>query len=208
MRSRIAAFACLAALVASAAPGQAPSPDQLAAGQLLVAAHKLRDPNFGETVVLLLEYSEEGALGVILNRPTTVSLPAAFPDIADLEGSGEFVFFGGPVALASMLMVLRAAEGREGDRPAFADLYWTGRVERLEELAGQAESSFRVFAGHSGWAPRQLDNEVERGDWHIVPATVDTVFDPTPFGLWDRLMRRIPDRWAAHSGAPPRTLQH
>ena len=194
---RVSATLCLLAVVATGAASQGPSPDQLAGGKLLVATPKLRDPNFGETVVLLLEYSEEGALGVILNRPTAVSLPTAFPEIAGLEASEDFVFFGGPVAVTGMLMVLRSAQEVEEDRPAFDELYWSGSQDRLEQLAGEgATATFRVFAGHSGWGARQLDNEVKRGDWQVIPATAEVVFDPAPYELWPKLRSRIPDRWA------------
>lgn len=80
----------LLTVMATGAVSQGPSADQLAAGKLLVAANKLRDMNFGETVVLLLEYSEEGALGVILNRPTTVPLATAFPEITELDADEDF----------------------------------------------------------------------------------------------------------------------
>ena len=178
-------------------PGAKPAP-----GRLLVAARQLRDPNFGETVVLLLEHGADGALGVILNRPTTVEVTAAFPGISALAERPDRVHFGGPVAPLRMLMLLRSKEEREDSRRVLEDLYWTGSQEVLEAVAGDGSSSFRVFAGHSGWAGGQLENEISRGDWHILEATLDVVFDAKPLELWPKLLRRIPTRWAA--GLRPR----
>jgi len=194
----VAATLCLLLAFAAQASSQGPTADRLEAGTLLVAADKLQDPNFRQSVVLLLDHGEDGTLGVILNRPSSLLLATAFPEIGELQDGERPVFFGGPVAPTGMLMVLRSKEKAEDDRPAFDDLYWSGSPERLERLAAEGETAqFRVFAGHAGWTAGQLENEVERDDWHILPATMEAVFDSEPLDLWRRLKRQIPERWAA-----------
>jgi putative transcriptional regulator len=172
-------------------------------GKFLVARRQLIDPNFNQTVVLLVEHSEEGALGLVINRPTEVKLS----DVLEIDGAArlvEPVYSGGPVAHGRMLMLLRAPETPEGAQPVFEDVHSSGSRELLERLVTQqgAVEHFRVYAGHAGWAPGQLEAEIERGGWHVAPADSDLVFSMAPENVWPELNRRAAARWTRRRGKP------
>jgi putative transcriptional regulator len=169
----------------------------LAKGKFLVARKQLRDPNFSETVVLLLEYDRNGALGLVINQPTEVKLSTVFPDIKGLQQRTDTVFIGGPVARRQLLLLIRTDNQPEESRHVFDDIYVsTSRVllQRMIEKAN-AREKFRVYAGYAGWAPGQLDREVSRGDWHILQADAETVFDKAPSEIWPELIRRSSVQW-------------
>lgn len=172
-------------------------PSALAKGKLLVANRDLRDPNFSRTVVLLVRYSARGTLGFIINRPTSVELSEVLPSVEE-PGGGSPVFEGGPVARDLLQAVVRSsAQPPDADR-VFGEIYYGRSSELVQWLLGEgkAKSSFRAYAGHAGWAPGQLENEVRRGDWYIVPTDAETVLDAEPGTLWRRLIPRDPSRSA------------
>ena len=162
------------------------------AGMLLVATPALLDPNFVDTVVLLLDVDDEGALGVVLNRPSGVRVSEV------LEGWGEVVvepgvlFQGGPVALDSALGIVTVpGDSHEplGVRRLFGGL---GLVDLdvpppvvAAEIAGM-----RIFAGYAGWSAGQLEGEIEAGGWYVVDAEARDAFTPEPAVLWSSVLRR------------------
>ncbi len=161
----------------------------LAKGQFLIADEQLRDPNFEKTVVLLLHYDRGGgAMGVIINRPTEMDLSTVMPEI---EGTGDqtrSLYFGGPVALEQILLLVRSGEEPEDATEVFADVWVSGSRPLLEALvSGKISGTFRLYAGNAGWAPGQLENEIRRGDWRVVPGDVESIFDRRPTELWRRL---------------------
>ncbi len=181
---------------------------QLRAGQLLVATPALVDPNFDHTVVLLLDYDEDGALGVVLNRPSPVPVGEILSDWSEVAGEPGVLFHGGPVSTDSALAVARlAAPGGEPDeepvgwRRLFDD---TGIVDldAPTELVAPAVTGLRIFAGYAGWSSEQLDAEIEEGSWYVVPSTPADVFDGDPAGLWMRVLRRQPGELAWVSTRP------
>ncbi|TNF70672.1 MAG: YqgE/AlgH family protein [Acidobacteria bacterium] len=172
---------------------------ELAKGRFLVASRDLRDPNFSKTVVLLLDYNEMGAMGLVINRPTELSIATALPDVEGLEDRKETVWVGGPVATYQMLMLVQSSDRPEDSDPVFDDVYVSGSrglLGRLVEAEGEA-GRFRIFAGHAGWAPMQLDAEVARGGWEVLPADADMVFDETPAEVWPDLSERGAVKWAS-----------
>lgn len=174
---------------------------ELAAGKLLVAARNLPDPNFARTVLLLTEFSEDGAMGLIVNRPSEATLGRLLPR---LEGSRTTtIFFGGPVSAQGVIALLRSATERGDSRHVVGDVYLVNNREVLEKTisAGADSNRLRVYAGYAGWGARQLDGETERGSWHVVGGDGDVVFDPDPDTVWQRQMRRIESR-SAHAGQP------
>ena len=164
----------------------------LAAGKLLVAPRELLDPNFARTVVLLLRYDEEGAMGLILNRRTDVALSRVLQEWKEAKGRSDPVFVGGPVNRTSVLALLRSSVKPPEARPVFADVYLVGSKAVLEKtLAAGADShSFRVYLGYAGWAPGQLEFEAQLDSWHIFKADPGAVFDPDPDSMWQRFIRR------------------
>jgi putative transcriptional regulator len=167
-------------------------PDDLEAGKFLVASRGLSDPNFAETVVLLVAYSPLGAMGLVINDPTEARLSSLFPEIEGLQVQEMPVFYGGPVARRSVLFLLREEEALEECRPVLSDVCASENPKLLERRLRQQdlEANVRVFAGHAGWAPRQLDLEVRAGGWYVLSADAETIFTDEPTRTWARLVRR------------------
>lgn len=169
-----------------------------AKGKLLVASRQIGDANFGRTVILLVAYEEGGgAMGVIVNRPTPIPLAKILPQFEALAERGDQVWLGGPV-LPTSLMVLQRSAKPPGDAEAvFDDVYMLTSRDAVEGLLGSKKRSgqFRAYAGHAGWGPGQLENEIARGDWLVVAARPDVVFSEEPAGVWERLLERSEGEW-------------
>jgi len=197
-RSVAVALLLLGILATTGRSGAAPSPAaRLARGKMLVASDRLPDPRFRHSVVLLLEYDDSGALGVIVNRPTDVALATVLPEIAELKDRPETVFLGGPVALDRMILLVRASQAPEPAAKVLDGLFVTPSFDLLRELArGPRDSApFRAFVGYAGWGPGQLDAEVGRGDWDVVPGQVSQVLTREPAKLWQQLRERAQGDW-------------
>jgi len=178
-----------AALLLSLLLGLAPSiAAQPAAGRLLVASRGLADPNFERSVILLVQHGAEGSWGLVINRPTGVPLAKLFAEEPGLGRQDGILFAGGPVGAGRFLLLLRARRPPEESRPVFADVYLGWTPAALRDSRGIAE--FRVYSGYAGWAPGQLDAEMARGDWHLLPAEAALVFEPHPERVWEELARR------------------
>jgi putative transcriptional regulator len=179
-----------AALLLPLLLGLAPTASaQPAAGKLLVASRGLADPNFERTVVLLVRHGESGSLGLVVNRPTGVPLSKLFTEESGLARQEGVLFAGGPVDAGRFLLLLRARRPPEGSQRVFADVYLGWSPEALRDA--REVSEFRVYSGYSGWAPGQLDAEIARGDWHLLPAEPSLVFEPRPELIWEQLVRRM-----------------
>ena len=184
-------------------------PQEPAAGRLLVASPTLLDPNFIRTVVLLLDHDEEGTLGVVLNRPTTVPVASVLPGWADTVDEPPVLFDGGPVSGDSALAVACVPEADGEDPVGFRRLFGpTGMVDLdtpLEVLA-PAMTRMRIFAGYAGWGGGQLDAELEEGSWYVVRAETADIFSALPDDLWRQVLRRQrgPLAWVATMPIDPR----
>ncbi|MGH9155798.1 MAG: YqgE/AlgH family protein [Acidimicrobiales bacterium] len=172
-------------------------------GRLLVATPSLGDPNFDRTVVLLLEHGPEGALGVVLNRPSRTEVTEPFPGWLAHVSDPPVVFTGGPVAPSAAIGLART--GRADETDGWAPLI--GRLGSVDlsrdpgDLAVPVEI-VRVFAGYAGWGAGQLEAEIGVGAWFVVEATSDDAFSPTPEGLWRSVLRRQRGRLALFADAP------
>ncbi|MDX1433092.1 MAG: YqgE/AlgH family protein [Gammaproteobacteria bacterium] len=205
----LAAAAVLAVAAASASVPSAPRPlpeHEPARGMFLIASRELADPNFAETVVLLLEYDSSGALGLIINRPTEVRLARLLPDVEELANREDVVYEGGPVARRQVLLLLRSRAQPPDASRIFADTYVSSSLDTLRSLATGtlAGASFHAFVGYAGWAPGQLDGEVARGDWHVVPADESAVFDRDAGDVWPQLIKDNAGQWVRDTRAPRR----
>ncbi len=183
------ALAVLASLAAANALGQ-----DYAGGQFLVASAQLRDPRFAETVVLVLSHGREGAIGVVVNRPTWVEPEALFPEEALFRRYRGAVYYGGPVARTSALFLVRDRDRPEGE-PIIDDIHVTTDIDEVRGhlRARTDERTLRVYAGYAGWGPGQLDREISTGDWQLAPASGDLVFTAEPASLWRQVHRVAPD---------------
>jgi putative transcriptional regulator len=159
---------------------------------LLVARKNLPDPYFRDSVVLVTRSAGLAPVGVIVNRPTDVPLSRVFPDIERLRSRDDKLFFGGPVMPDELLVVFRAAVPPTEAIEVLEGVYMSSSGELLRELLGRENpvEGLRVFAGHAGWAPGQLESEVTRRDWHLVTADARMVLEMEPENLWRELERR------------------
>ncbi len=158
-------------------------------GQLLLASPALRDPNFARAVVLIGVHSEEGAMGVVLNRPSELTVGEAVPQLEPALQEHEPVYIGGPVQPNSIVLLAEFLD------PSPAGLLVLGRIgfptpdADIEELT-QATARGRVFAGYAGWSEGQLDAELDQGDWIVQPARPEDVFSEQPAELWSEVLTR------------------
>ncbi len=172
-------------------------------GRLLVATPSLREPAFDRTVILMLEHGAEGALGLVLNRPSEMELRGPAPDWEPFAAHPPVVFFGGPVGQGSAICLARA----EGDDQSDA---WTpifGRIGALNIAKSPHEvdqpiEEIRVFSGHAGWAPGQLEAEIADGAWFLVHSEPEDALSSEPLDLWRRVLRRQKGRVALYAGFP------
>jgi len=163
-------------------------------GRLLVAGPPLEDPNFRRTVVFMIEHNEEGALGVVLNRPSPIDLADAVPQWADLAANPPAVFIGGPVEQGAVLGLGRlvAEDPPEGLTPVHAGIGVLDLEADPVRLVGDV-GGVRLFTGYSGWGPGQLEDELAMGGWFVVDAEPDDVTTTEPDDLWRAVLRRQPD---------------
>jgi putative transcriptional regulator len=161
------------------------------AGKLLVASRHLRDPNFLRTVVLMLEHSQEGALGVVLNRPSAKTVC----DVWESLGEGpidnlDSVYLGGPVP--GPLIALHATE-ELGEKAVLPGLFMSVQREVIEQLVHTPDTRLRLYSGHAGWGSGQLESELKAGGWYTIAAcSEDVLFELDEIdNLWDRVLTRI-----------------
>lgn len=171
-------------------------------GALLLAAPSLTDPSFERSVVLVSEHTPDGAMGIVLNRPSTVTVGEAVPQLEQAVAPEAAVFVGGPVASSSIVFLAEFLD------PAFAALLVFGRIgfpsahtdaATLAAVTGRC----RVFAGYAGWGPGQLDAELERHDWIAERADPEDVFTLAPDALWRSALARKGGRFVLLSSMPP-----
>lgn len=209
-RCLLAALLVLAVGMVGAAPGQGEprTVEVPAKAMLLVAAEKLTDPNFARSVVLVLDYDDEGAFGLVINRRVRIPLGAIVPELDGPAEAAPGLFLGGPVGLGRVLLLIRAPEAPPEARRVFGDVYVSASMDTLERFMGGAlvQAEARAYVGHAGWAAGQLDREIERGDWHVVQAGEEYVFTPDAGGLWERLMSKRRGRWVRAPRPQPSPL--
>lgn len=180
------------------------APGTLLPGQLLVAAPALADPNFAHSVVLLLNYDDDGALGVVLNRPSPVPVGEVLPDWSGVVGEPGVLFHGGPVSVDSALAVATLPDA-DGEPVGWRGLF--GKIGMLDldapaELVAPAVSGLRIFVGYAGWGRQQLEHELEEGSWYVVPSEPRDLVSDDPQRLWAQVLRRQPGAIAWVSTCP------
>lgn len=171
-------------------------------GRLLVAAPTLADPNFARTVVLMLAHGEEGALGLVLNRPSEIDVEVVLTDEwHEAAAAPPTLFFGGPVATESVIGLARVHGLGDGiGFSASTGTLGTVDLELSPSAIADGIEVARIFAGHAGWGPGQLEDELEVPGWIVVDALDDDPFTDDPDGLWRRVLGRQPGRlgWLAN----------
>lgn len=174
-------------------PFAPPPPPHPRAGALLVAHPSLTDPNFRGTVVLLLNHSDEGSLGLVLNRPLVSEVGDVLPSWQDHVSEPSSLFQGGPVGLDSAIGLARLP-GDDSEPPGLKRISGSLAVVDLDappEIVAPAAAGLRVYAGHSGWGPQQLESELDEGAWFVVDGEPGDGFRPDTDTLWrDVLVRQ------------------
>ena len=163
-----------------------------AAGDLLVASVLLADGVFNSSVVLILDFDVDGALGVIVNEISQLPLQAVLPEWADAVSEPKVLFHGGPVSpngAICLASVKTSGEEPPGWRPLF-DTVGLLHLDTPMEIVAGAYRDLRIFAGYSGWAAGQLQAEIVEGMWHVVSAKYSDVFSSSPLTLWRTVLRR------------------
>jgi putative transcriptional regulator len=191
---RVALVALLA--VAATAHGQPPSK-----AVFLIARPGMPDPNFRESVVLVVQAAGGGeATGVIINRPTNRSLAELLPS-ERFESFTDPIFFGGPVAQQGLFALFQEDQYSGAAVPMLPGVWFAVLPDSVDALVGKPPARIRFFSGYSGWAPGQLQGELDRGDWLVVDADAKTLFLKDTSRLWQDMVRRAR---AVHADAAPR----
>jgi putative transcriptional regulator len=172
-------------------------------GKLLIAAPGMQESTFVRTVISVLEHTEDGALGVVINRPGDASLLDVVPPVADLASQPAVLFAGGPVEpqAAIALGMVTVDARREGWRPVIHPVV-TVDLESDPAVLAVSLRELRVFAGYAGWSAGQLEGEIAVGAWYVVESLPLDAFDAAPDRLWSAVLRRQPWPLSAVSTCP------
>ena len=173
-------------------------------GRLLVATPPLDDPNFDRTVVYIVEHHDDGALGVVLNRPLEEELEEPLERWVDVQSAPSVLFNGGPVETNALIALARTrgdVDDAEHLAPVVGDIASADLAVDPAIVRGTIRE-LRVFRGYSGWGPGQLEGEIEAGAWLVLDTEPDDLFSPEPAELWRTVLRRQPGRLAWLATAP------
>jgi len=170
-------------------------------GQLLLASPTLRDPNFERSVVLIGVHSDEGAMGVVLNRPSEVTVGEAAPQLEETVDESERVFVGGPVQSDSIVFLAEFLDPEPAGVLVLGRIGFPAPDAELDELS-RATGRVRVFAGFAGWGEGQLESEIADGDWIAQAALPEDVFAELPEQLWSSVLTRMGGSYALIARMP------
>ena len=171
-------------------------PEPTLRGRLLVAAPSLRDPRFVRSVILIAEHGDDGAMGLVLNRPSETSVGEAVPELASLSSDDDPVYVGGPVAAGSVLALAEVEDPADASELVLGDV---GFVQDPDVAARRG----RIFVGYAGWSAGQIEAELDEETWIVVPAEADDVFSDEPDALWSAVLRRQGGPFALLATMPP-----
>lgn len=176
----------------------------LGKGIFLVATPGLRDPNFRQTVVLLCEHGDEGTLGVVVNRPTAMSVSEALPQVPILEGQRHALFSGGPVQPNQVMLLYRLDQMPENSHHVFDGVCLGGDMELVDKIltTDHGREAFRAYVGYSGWGPGQLENEMKSGSWITMPADPAVVFENDPRQVWSEIIGKLGEEYRVYADMP------
>jgi putative transcriptional regulator len=174
-------------------------------GRLLVATPPLEDANFDRTVVFMLEHQEDGAIGVVINRPSDEALDEPLDRWIDLQATPSAVFSGGPVEEHALIALAETTAALDGAGDYLAPIVGTIASADLTAdpaLVAAEVKGVRIFRGYAGWGPGQLEGEIEAGAWLVLDSEPGDVFSDEPDELWRNVLRRQPGRLAWLANVP------
>tara|TARA_R110002072_G_scaffold99008_1_gene218008 strand:- start:143834 stop:144409 length:576 start_codon:yes stop_codon:yes gene_type:complete len=171
-------------------------------GHFLIASKNLRDRNFFKAVVLMLEHSDDGAMGVVINHPMDVSVSSALSKHFEMSRAGQCLLAGGPVEENALLILHNSTDYDQEHDPVVPGVFVGTSpdvFEKVVETSLQEDDSgndfqFRIYAGYSGWGAGQLEQEMNHGDWFTLPASAEMVFDREPYDVWEEAMKLLHER--------------
>ena len=172
---------------------------EFVAGRLLISSPSLVDPNFRRTVVLITHHDDEGAVGLVLSRPSELRIADAVPDLGGLPSTDEVVYVGGPVQPEAVVVLVELEEPDEEITPIVGNVAYMPPDLAPDELPLRRA---RVFAGYSGWGPGQLEAELEEPAWIVAEAEPDDVFAADPDELWRTVLGRQGGKFALIASMP------
>jgi putative transcriptional regulator len=169
---------------------QSRNPADLGVGKLLVVPRDSPDPNFAESVVLLVHYAKDGTVGLMMNRQTKLRVSRV---LHDLTGSSKYpdpAYAGGPVQIEAVQALLQSQAGPHDATHLLGNVYLVSTKAELEKALATAKGSkeLRIYLGYCGWSPGQLENELNQGGWYIFDGSDALVFDSNPSTLWSRMI--------------------
>jgi putative transcriptional regulator len=166
---------------------------KISKGVFLIADPRLNDPNFRESVILMTRHGGDGSIGVIVNRPTMQPLTDLLPDLPLPGKSSSTLFLGGPVSRTLLSWLIQTERPPQGMEGVLGNLYFSINAPPPAPLLKESKQ-LRVYTGYAGWGPGQLQAEIDRGDWRLLPADVSTIFQKDSETIWPELFRRSQER--------------
>ena len=159
-------------------------------GHFLVASNHLRDPNFYRSVILMLEHNDQTAMGLVINRPSSIAVDAAITELGKQPIGTDPIFAGGPVETSALFILHGCSDLAGNDEEVVPGIYVTGSNDSFDALVTdgvtcQNSCKFRIYCGYAGWGPGQLEAEIGRGDWRSLPGESRIVFDEDPYTVWE-----------------------
>lgn len=179
--------------------------ETLTRGSFIIANPRLQDPNFSRTVVLICEYNEDGAFGLVINRATNISISEVLKNNSKAAGNKNSVFSGGPVQTNHLLYLHSNNTQSKNSKKICGDVYLGGDIDHLNYLLsneGSSDGLYRLYLGSAGWAAGQLDEELKIKSWIICSASESFVFCPEPEKVWQKVLRSLGGRYAMLASYP------
>jgi putative transcriptional regulator len=175
-------------------------PETSLRGRLLIASPTLVDPNFARSVVLVTEHADEGAMGVVLNRPSETDVAEVAPELSDIA-DGEPVFVGGPVQPQALVVLAEFSDPGLAAWIVAADVGFVA-ADTDQDALEQAIRRGRVYAGYSGWGAGQLEAELAEDAWIVEPPLPAELFPDDPQALWNDVLARKGGQFALLARMP------
>lgn len=174
------------------ASGQSTEVKDLSVGKLLVSSRGLSDPNFAESVVLLIQYDKQGTVGLMINRRTKATVSRVIENLDTGKHGSDPVYVGGPVGMTGVFGLFRSQKKSDEGTSVLSQVYLVSSKALLAKTltATPGPSDLRLYLGYCGWSSGQLENEVQRGGWWIFDANAGVIFDPNPGSVWSRFISR------------------
>ena len=177
----------------------------LAPGLFLIAPRQPADDNFAQTVILIISHDDTGTLGLVINRPAGIPVSRVFADVKAARRLTEMAYSGGPVQSNAVLTLSRNRKKINNAVSVLKDVYLISTKTELDQVlhAKPTANNLRVYLGYTGWAPGQLEHEMDLDVWRILPGDEENVFDPDPSKVWPRLIERTELQFARLFHSPP-----